>query len=150
MDENVGYAMSEPAPCPCLHVFNSLYSDFTIDSNQKGMKGYETQTGEVGISLPDAIAMSVAIGRDTQRGKGQKGWVEVRALGHIGPLLPPYARSDGGDRAQPLRFKPALPAAQAAPHPRSGYPLASCVPAELASVSPDELTIRNPSTTNNL
>lgn len=40
---------------------NTPYADFTIDSNRKGMRGYETQTGEVGISLPDGVAMSVAI-----------------------------------------------------------------------------------------
>ncbi len=37
------------------------YSDFTIDSNIKGMKGYEIQTGEIGISLPDGVAMAAAI-----------------------------------------------------------------------------------------
>ncbi|MCE2472719.1 MAG: nucleoside hydrolase [Anaerolineae bacterium] len=37
------------------------YADFTIDSNTKGMKGYEIQTGEIGISLPDGVAMAAAI-----------------------------------------------------------------------------------------
>ena len=37
------------------------YADFTIDCNIKGMRGYEIQTGEVGISLPDGVAMAVAI-----------------------------------------------------------------------------------------
>ncbi len=40
---------------------NTPYADFTIDCNIKGMKGYEIQTGEVGISLPDGVAMAVAI-----------------------------------------------------------------------------------------
>ncbi len=37
------------------------YADFTIDCNIKGMRGYEIQTGEIGISLPDGVAMAVAI-----------------------------------------------------------------------------------------
>lgn len=39
----------------------SEYADFTIDCNIKGMRGYEVQTGEIGISLPDGVAMAVAI-----------------------------------------------------------------------------------------
>ncbi|MCY4063559.1 MAG: nucleoside hydrolase [Chloroflexi bacterium] len=37
------------------------YADFTIDCNINGMRGYEIQTGEIGISLPDGVAMAVAI-----------------------------------------------------------------------------------------
>ena len=37
------------------------FADFTIDCNVKGMRGYEIQTGEIGISLPDGVAMAVAI-----------------------------------------------------------------------------------------
>ena len=37
------------------------YADFAIDCNIKGMRGYEIQTGEIGISLPDGVAMAVAI-----------------------------------------------------------------------------------------
>ena len=37
------------------------FADFAIDCNIKGMRGYEIQTGEVGISLPDGVAMAVAI-----------------------------------------------------------------------------------------
>ena len=40
---------------------NTVYADFTIDCNRKGMRGYERQTGEIGISLPDGVAMAVAI-----------------------------------------------------------------------------------------
>ncbi|MCY3914443.1 MAG: nucleoside hydrolase [Chloroflexi bacterium] len=40
---------------------NTPYADFTIDCNIKGMRGYEIQTGEIGISLPDGVAMAVAI-----------------------------------------------------------------------------------------
>ncbi len=44
-----------------IRKIGTLYSDFTIDCNQTAIKGYETQTGEVGLSLPDAVAMAVAI-----------------------------------------------------------------------------------------
>ena len=40
---------------------NTPFADFTIDCNIKGMRGYEIQTGEIGISLPDGVAMAVAI-----------------------------------------------------------------------------------------
>ncbi len=40
---------------------NTPYAQFAIDSNIKGMRGYEIQTGEIGISLPDGVAMAVAI-----------------------------------------------------------------------------------------
>ena len=40
---------------------DTAYADFAIDCNIKGMRGYEVQTGEVGISLPDGVAMAVAI-----------------------------------------------------------------------------------------
>ena len=44
-----------------LRQIKTAYADFTIDSNIKGMRGYEIQTGEIGISLPDGAAMAVAI-----------------------------------------------------------------------------------------
>ncbi len=44
-----------------LRGIGSEYADFTIDCNIKGMRGYEIQTGEIGISLPDGVAMAVAI-----------------------------------------------------------------------------------------
>ena len=40
---------------------NTPYADFTIDSNRAGQLGYARQTGETGISLPDGVAMAVAI-----------------------------------------------------------------------------------------
>ncbi len=40
---------------------DTAYAEFTIDSNIKGMRGYEVQTGEIGISLPDGVAMALAI-----------------------------------------------------------------------------------------
>ena len=44
-----------------LRGIGTPYADFAIDSNIKGMKGYEIQTGEIGISLPDGVAMAAAI-----------------------------------------------------------------------------------------
>ena len=44
-----------------VRAINTPYADFTIDSNVKGMRGYEIQTGEIGISLPDGVTMAVAI-----------------------------------------------------------------------------------------
>jgi len=44
-----------------IRTIDTVYSQFTIDCNQTAIKGYETQTGEVGLSLPDAVAMAVAI-----------------------------------------------------------------------------------------
>jgi purine nucleosidase len=44
-----------------LRGINTPFADFTIDCNIKGMRGYEIQTGEIGISLPDGVAMAVAI-----------------------------------------------------------------------------------------
>ena len=40
---------------------NTPFAEFAIDCNIKGMRGYEIQTGEIGISLPDGVAMAVAI-----------------------------------------------------------------------------------------
>ena len=44
-----------------LRELGTPYADFAVDSNVKGMRGYEVQTGEVGISLPDGVAMAVAL-----------------------------------------------------------------------------------------
>lgn len=44
-----------------LRAIGGEFADFTIDCNIKGMRGYEIQTGEIGISLPDGVAMAVAI-----------------------------------------------------------------------------------------
>jgi len=44
-----------------IRAINTIYSDFTIDCNQTAIKGFETQTGEIGLSIPDAVAMAVAI-----------------------------------------------------------------------------------------
>lgn len=37
------------------------YAAFTIDCNQTAIQAFQTQTGEIGLSLPDAVAMAVAI-----------------------------------------------------------------------------------------
>ena len=44
-----------------LRQLETPYAEFAIDSNIKGMRGYQVQTGELGISLPDGVAMAVAI-----------------------------------------------------------------------------------------
>jgi len=44
-----------------IRAINTIYSDFTLDSNQTAIKAFETQTGEIGLSIPDAVAMAVAI-----------------------------------------------------------------------------------------
>ena len=44
-----------------LRELNTAYADFAVDCNIKGMRGYEVQTGEIGISLPDGVAMAVAL-----------------------------------------------------------------------------------------
>lgn len=44
-----------------IRSINTAYSDFTIDCNQTAIKAFETQTGEIGLSIPDAVAMAVAI-----------------------------------------------------------------------------------------
>ena len=62
----------------------------------------------------------------------------------------PPARHDNKKKRLPEINCPQKPPEASLTHPRSGYPLASCVPAELASVSPDEVTILNPANTHNL
>ena len=54
------FALS-PDDIEALRQFGTEYADFAIDCNIKGMRGYEIQTGEIGISLPDGVAMAVAI-----------------------------------------------------------------------------------------
>ncbi|MCY4464726.1 MAG: nucleoside hydrolase [Chloroflexi bacterium] len=65
--EMVGWEFSQGpfvlslADIEALRGLGSPFADFAIDSNIKGMRGYEVQTGEIGISLPDGVAMAVAI-----------------------------------------------------------------------------------------
>ncbi len=44
-----------------IRAIQTPFAEFAIDCNIKGMRGYEIQTGEIGISLPDGVAMAVAI-----------------------------------------------------------------------------------------
>ncbi|MCY3831474.1 MAG: nucleoside hydrolase [Chloroflexi bacterium] len=65
--EMVGWEFStgdfvlSPDDIEFVRAINTPYAEFTIDCNIKGMRGYEIQTGEIGISLPDGVAMAVAI-----------------------------------------------------------------------------------------
>ena len=65
--EMVGWEFSQGSFALSLEDIKALrglgtpYAEFAIDSNIKGMRGYEVQTGEIGISLPDGAAMAVAI-----------------------------------------------------------------------------------------
>ena len=52
-----------------IRAINTPLADFTIDCNIKGMRGYEIQTGEIGISLPDGVTMAVAIDPSICTGK---------------------------------------------------------------------------------
>lgn len=54
-----------------IRAIGTIYSDFTLDCNQTAIKGFQTQTGEIGLSLPDAVAMSVAIDPTICTGKSQ-------------------------------------------------------------------------------
>ena len=65
--EMVGWEFSVGEFALSLDDINSIrqigteLADFAIDCNRTGMRGYEVQTGEIGISLPDGVAMAVAI-----------------------------------------------------------------------------------------
>jgi putative transposase len=60
-------------------------------------------------------------------------------------INPPSRKDDDEKKRLPENHCPQEPKEAPLTHPRSGYPLASCVPAELASVSPDDSTVLNPS-----
>jgi putative transposase len=65
-------------------------------------------------------------------------------------INPPSCK-DADEKKRPPEINcPQKPQEASLTHPRSGYPLASCVPAELASVSPDDSTITNSSSPHNL
>ena len=65
--EMVGWEFSRgefvlsPEEIEALRQVKTPYAEFAVDCNIKGMRGYEIQTGEIGISLPDGVAMAVAI-----------------------------------------------------------------------------------------
>ena len=65
-------------------------------------------------------------------------------------INPPTSKDDAQKKRLPEINCPQKPQEASLTHPRPGYPLASCVPAELASVSPDDSKIRYPSSANNL
>lgn len=44
-----------------IRAINTVYSDFTLDCNQTAIQAALTQTGEIGLAIPDAVAMSAAI-----------------------------------------------------------------------------------------
>ena len=54
-------------------------------------------------------------------------------------INPPTSKDDGEKKRLPKMNCAQKPEEASLTHPRSGYPLASCVPAELASVSPNEI-----------
>jgi inosine-uridine nucleoside N-ribohydrolase len=56
-----GEFVISPDEIEYIRAINTIYSDFTLDCNQTAIQGFETQTGEIGLSIPDAVAMSVAI-----------------------------------------------------------------------------------------
>ena len=72
---------------------NTPYADFTINCNIKGMRGYEIQTGEIGISLPDGVAMAVAIDPTICSRKQP-------SLRRCRMRQPAYSRHDCGGQAQ--------------------------------------------------
>lgn len=45
----------------CIQGFKTKLADFAIECNSHARKAYKIQTGEDGISLPDPVAMSVAL-----------------------------------------------------------------------------------------
>lgn len=44
-----------------IRQFNTPYAQFTLDCNTVAIQAYHVQTGEHGLSLPDPVAMSVAL-----------------------------------------------------------------------------------------
>jgi purine nucleosidase len=44
-----------------VRAINTKLANFAIDCNRVAMEAYETQTGEIGIALPDPIAMAIAL-----------------------------------------------------------------------------------------
>jgi purine nucleosidase len=44
-----------------LHSLKTPLADFTIDCNFTAIEAFHTQTGEIGISLPDPVTMSIAL-----------------------------------------------------------------------------------------
>jgi len=56
-----GDAVVKQADIARIQEFNSKLGDFAIECNSHARKAYKVQTGEDGISLPDPVAMSLAL-----------------------------------------------------------------------------------------
>jgi len=56
-----GEAVVNESDIACIVGFNSPLARFAIECNSHARKAYEVQTGEDGISLPDPVAMCVAL-----------------------------------------------------------------------------------------
>ena len=54
-------AVLNPADIAQIEALATPFADFTLRSNSAAQAAYETQTGEVGISLPDPIAMAILL-----------------------------------------------------------------------------------------
>jgi purine nucleosidase len=58
-------------------------ADFTIDCNRVAMKAYERQTGEIGIALPDPVAMAVALEPEEIVVEQSKHVVEIETVSEL-------------------------------------------------------------------
>ena len=56
-----GAAALDPADIEHVLSFGTPLARFTIECNSTAMAAYREQTGEIGISLPDPVAMSIAL-----------------------------------------------------------------------------------------
>jgi purine nucleosidase len=56
-----GAAVIEPADIRVIHQIDTELSRFAVECNSTARNAYRTQTGEDGISLPDPVAMSIAL-----------------------------------------------------------------------------------------
>jgi purine nucleosidase len=56
-----GVASLDPSDIAHVRALNTTLAHFAIDCNRTAMKAHQTQTGEIGIGLPDPVAMAVAI-----------------------------------------------------------------------------------------
>ena len=56
-----GEAVWDAGEIDAIRATDTPLARFAIESNRTAMAGYATQTGEVGISLPDPVAMAIAL-----------------------------------------------------------------------------------------
>ena len=86
--------------------------------------------------------MNLLLALPTKLGRQQNSWVERRAIPGALPQTPGFCEACLGcsmgcrKRTAPDAVQPGQLALST--HPRSGYPLPGCVPAEPDSVSPDK------------